>query len=367
MASSIPIIDADAHVVETERTWDYLDESDRKYRPRLYSTPGDPMRQYWVLEDKIAGFRFLTLSERELQEFARRAERNFVTPQAARELDDVELRLKHMDELGIDIQVLHNTFWIEQVTTNPRAEVAICRSWNRWLADISKKSRGRLFYSCVIPALDLHEAIAEIKFAKENGAVAVCMRPLEGDRHLSDTNFYPIYQLASDLDLSIAVHIANGNPENADLYRVAPAGRFAQFRVPTVTACFDVIMSELHETFPKLRWGFIEASAQWVPWIARETAIRYRAQGRAFPANVFDAYNIFVTCQTNDDVPYIVNCCGEDRLVIGTDYGHTDPSSAVTALGEFQRMEGLDSRIKEKILSHNAKALYALDGMTSAH
>ena len=59
-------------------------------------------------------------------------------------------------------------------------------------------------------------------------------------------------------------------------------------------------------------------------------------------------------------MPYIVRCCGEDRLVIGTDYGHTDPSSAVTALNEFQRMEGIDAAVKEKILSHNAKALYGL-------
>jgi predicted TIM-barrel fold metal-dependent hydrolase len=119
-------------------------------------------------------------------------------------------------------------------------------------------------------------------------------------------------------------------------------------------------LSELHDVFPKLRWGFIEASAQWVPWIHREAAIRYRTANRAFPKNVFEEYNIFVTCQTNDDVPYIVRHCGEDRLVIGTDYGHTAPSSAVTALNDFQRMEGVDAGIKEKILSHNAKALYRL-------
>src|SRR5215467_11773090 len=149
-------------------------------------------------------------------------------------------------------------------------------------------------------------------------------------------------------------------PKNADLYRMAPAGRFGQFRVPTVTACFDLIMSELHDQFPKLRWGFIEASAQWVPWIQREAAIRYRVANRRFPRNVFEEYNIFVTCQINDDVPYIARHYGENRLVTGTDYGHTDPSSAVTALQEFQRMEGIDSSIKEKILSHNAKALYGL-------
>jgi len=360
MVNRLPIIDADAHVIETERTWDYLEPSESKFRPRLYSTPEDPTRQYWVIDDKIAGFRFLTLTERELHEFAQRAGRNFETPQAARELDDVELRLKHMDELGIDIQVLHNTFWIERITTRPEAEVALCRSWNRWLADISKKSQDRLFYSCVVPAMSIDAAIEEVKFAKENGGAAVCMRPLEGDRHLSDPYFYPLYEVAADLDMSIAVHIANGNPENADLYRLAPAGRFAQFRVPTVSACFDLIMSEVPKVFPKLRWGFIEASAQWVPWIYQEAAVRYRVAGRTFPENVFEAYSIFVTCQTNDDVPYIVRYAGENRLVIGTDYGHTDPSSAVTALNEFQRMEGIDSAVKEKILSHNAKALYGL-------
>lgn len=360
MANSFPVIDADAHVIETEHTWDYMEPSEQKYRPRLFYTPEDETRQYWVIDDKIRGFRFPTLSEQQLRDFSDRAGRNFATPQAARELDDVELRLKHMDELGIDIQVLHNTFWIEQVTTRPEVEAALCRSWNRWLADVYKKSNGRLRYSCVVPALNIDEAVTQIKFAKEHGAAAVCMRPLEGDRHLTDPDFYPIYQTASDLDLAIAVHIANGNPENADLYRLAPAGRFAQFRVPTVTACFGLIMSEIPEMFPKLRWGFIEASAQWVPWLYREAAIRYRVAGRAFPENVFERYNIFVTCQTNDDIPYIIRYAGEDRLVIGTDYGHTDPSSAVTALNEFQRMEGIDSAVKEKILSHNAKALYGL-------
>ncbi|HYV72411.1 MAG TPA: hypothetical protein VE970_20200, partial [Pseudolabrys sp.] len=70
--------------------------------------------------------------------------------------------------------------------------------------------------------------------------------------------------------------------------------------------------------------------------------------------------NVFVTCQTNDDVPYIVNYAGERRLVIGTDYGHTDPSSAVSALREFQTMEGIDQSVRERILTHNPKELYAL-------
>jgi predicted TIM-barrel fold metal-dependent hydrolase len=126
-----------------------------------------------------------------------------------------------------------------------------------------------------------------------------------------------------------------------------------------VTACFNLLMSELPQQFPKLRWGFIEAS-QWVPWIYREVAIRYAVSGRTFPKNIFEEYKVYVTCQTNNDVPYIVKYAGELRLVIGTDYGHTDPSSAVSALAEFQRMEGIDQAVKERILTHNPKELYAL-------
>jgi len=38
---------------------------------------------------------------------------------------------------------------------------------------------------------------------------------------------------------------------------------------------------------------------------------------------------VFVTCQTNDDIPHILNFSGEQSLVIGTDYGHSDSASEV--------------------------------------
>jgi len=362
----LPVIDADAHVIETERTWDYLEPSERKFRPVLFYSPEDPTRQYWVIDEKIRGFRFVTLSEQQLRDLSRRTGRNQGTPQAARDLDDVELRLKHMDELGIDVQVLHNTFWIEQVSERPEVEAALCRSWNRWLGDVWKKSRGRLRWSCVIPAMMIDEAIAQIKTAKENGAVAVCMRPLEGTRHLTDPYFYPLYESASDLDMAIAVHIANGNPTHCDLYRFSRANRFAMFRVPTVVACFDLLMSEVPRLFPKLRWGFIEASAQWIPWLHREAELRYKTAGKEFPEDLFGEYRIFVTCQTNDDILYILKYAGERSLVIGTDYGHTDPSSEVNAITEFKRQEGISQETKERILSYNPEVLYGLQSFRAA-
>ena len=36
------IVDADAHVVETEHTWDFLDASEKKFRPQLFSSVTTP-------------------------------------------------------------------------------------------------------------------------------------------------------------------------------------------------------------------------------------------------------------------------------------------------------------------------------------
>ena len=40
------VIDADAHVVESERVWDYLDAAEEKFRPTLLAEPDNPERQY---------------------------------------------------------------------------------------------------------------------------------------------------------------------------------------------------------------------------------------------------------------------------------------------------------------------------------
>ena len=47
--TKLQIIDADTHVLETERTWDYLEPAEEKYRPQLFSSPANPTRQYWVI------------------------------------------------------------------------------------------------------------------------------------------------------------------------------------------------------------------------------------------------------------------------------------------------------------------------------
>ena len=358
------IVDSDAHVVECDRTWDYLDASERQYRPVPLASPEEngASLQFWLVDGKVRGFRFPAFSEEELARRQQQVGRKFAEAKEARELGNVGLRLEHMDETGVDVQVLHNTMFIEQVTERPPVEVALCGSWNRWLADIWSQSDGRLRWSCMAPTLSMSDALDQIRFSKEHGACAVLLRPVEGNRLLVDPYFYPIYEEASRLDMPIAIHIANGSAWLNDLYShpVRLGATFHRFRIPTVGGFADVLFSEVPELFPKLRWGFIEASAQWVPWILHEVRNRFRTMGREWPDNPMDHFGMFVTCENTDDLPYIVQETGEDGLVIGTDYGHTDTSSDLDAIKVFRKRTDLSEDVKRKILSDNARRLYAL-------
>jgi uncharacterized protein len=355
-------IDADAHVIETERTWDYLEPADEKYRPLLVGPRGESTREHWLIDGKIRGFRFPTLTEQEMRRRSEQSGRDVVTARAAREMDDVELRLSDMDRLGIDVQVLHNTICIEQLTDRPEIEVALCRAWNRWLADIWKQGQGRLRWSMLPPVLSIRDALDEIADAKKNGAVAVCLRPVEGNRLLTDPYFYPIYERAQSLDMPIAVHIANGNPAMCDLYRSAnsPGGGFSTFRAPTVMSCQQILMSEIPQVFPRLRWGFIEASASWVPWVVSDVRERYQVAGQPVPDYPLEANRVYVTCQTNDDLPFVLKHAGEHSIVIGTDYGHFDPSSELDAITVLKQQSGLPETSIANIVDANPRALYGL-------
>ncbi|MFQ5541726.1 MAG: hypothetical protein ACE5E2_02770, partial [Candidatus Binatia bacterium] len=107
-AAKTLVIDADAHVVETARTWDHMDPSDRQYRPVSLETREDAgvKLQFWLIDGKVRGFRFPAFSAAELEKRSRQVGRKFADAQESREMGNVDLRLQHMDQTGVDIQVL---------------------------------------------------------------------------------------------------------------------------------------------------------------------------------------------------------------------------------------------------------------------
>ena len=189
-------VDADAHVVESPLTWDYLLPSEQKFRPQLFKPEGDTQKAHWVIDGKIRGLFRFTFSAEDVAKKSAAIGREMTTTMATRDLADVAARINHMDELGIDIQVLYPSIFLDQCTERADTDVALCGAYNRWMADVWQQSKGRLRWMATLPLLSMPDALDQLKFAKENGGCGIFMRPLEGSRQISDPYFYPLYEQA---------------------------------------------------------------------------------------------------------------------------------------------------------------------------
>ena len=78
------------------------------------------------------------------------------------------------------------------------------------------------------------------------------------------------------------------------------------------------------------------------------------------PDNPLKEYRQFVSCQTDDDVDYVIKYSGEENLVIGTDYGHNDQSTEIEALRNLKSQGSITPRQYEKIIYDNPKELFGL-------
>ena len=124
-------------------------------------------------------------------------------------------------------------------------------------------------------------------------------------------------------------------------------------------------MGQIPQKFPDLRFGFVEVSAQWVPYAVHDLVrrIAWKSGNNLSGRNtntLLKENRLFVACQTDDDIEHVLHYAGEDNIVMGTDYGHADTSTELMALQTLQADTGLSKAIVKKILDDNARTLYGI-------
>ncbi len=340
------MIDADAHVHETQRTWEYMVGADREYRPQVVQLPDDKgvALDWWVIDGRLQP------KQQNIGED---------TDLLTREGLDIPGRLRHMDQLGVDVQVIYPTIFLRPLTNRPAVDRALCRAYNRWLADIWAEGQGRLRWAAVLPLLDMDAALAELRWAREHGDCAAFIRGLETRGRLVDPYYFPLYELAMELDVPIGIHSGTAAFQTYDFFGDDEPG-FNKFKLAVVGAFHSLIFHDVPARFPTLRWGFIEVSAQWIPYVLHDLAKRFKRRGQELPRDVLRRNRIYVACQTDDDLAYVLGYSGADTIVIGSDYGHADTSSELEALRLLKEHGDIDPAVIDRILDDNPRALYAL-------
>ena len=365
-------IDADTHIDETEDTWEYLLPSEQAFKPSVgYPSnpdPNRPLTRYWMIDG-------------ERQPRLTRSDEKTRTTVELRELLDVPARVRDMDSLNVQTQIIYPTTMLIQPTARPEVDLALKRSYNRWLGDRCSESGGRLRWMCLPPVMTMDQAVEEVRWARDHGAVGVFKKGNEeAGRNVNDPYFYPLYEVANELDMAVCFHTGSGIPNSRATRNLADTGRS---RVPFayLPETFNaVITNKLPRRFPNLRWGFIEAASGWIPYELYRIKRRLHHPGEQtrnpevlalddlpdgfdVQRDLMREFNLFVTILVDEDLPYILKFAGEDNLVVGSDYTHADQSMERNFQDELWarvKQGDLSETAVNKMLYDNPKRLYRL-------
>ncbi|MEK9930330.1 MAG: amidohydrolase family protein [Rhodospirillaceae bacterium] len=344
-------IDADAHVIESAKTWSYLGDDEKHFAP--------------IILDRVSGGTIPQAGPSKTDQYWFSG--NHIQPkdnadttsmdETSREMGNVEARLAHMDELEIDIQILYPTIFLVPTARNSAQEVAQYKAYNRWLADIWEMSNGRLRWAACVPTSAINLAAEEIAFAKAHGACCVFMRPFECDRYIGDPYFDPLLRAAADHDLAISIHSGNGSKYDNLFHE---GHNFGRFKLAMISSFHWLLENQIPAQYPVIRWAFIEASSAWLPYALGDVEKRLSRKGKRLSDDPLRENNIFVTVELSDDIPAVINRVGDKNLVVGTDYGHTDTSAQIEALRMLRDREGVAASSVDQILGPNPVRLYSL-------
>jgi predicted TIM-barrel fold metal-dependent hydrolase len=355
------IIDADTHILEGQTTWDYLQPHEERFRPA-------EVPNWWIVDGGLRHRHFDDLS----------------IPEGVRRMTDVKGRVDKMDEFGVDIQVVYPSMMLAPTTEREEGLYALCRSYNRFMAEACAQSKGRLRWILIPPVETMQEALAELDFGAQHGACGVLLRSIEGRRMMSSPYFDPLYEKAQALNLPICVHVGLGNRL---VWDVLAQDGFAGGATPVLSAFHNVLIASrsgptredntpragnsasrtqsVMDRYPNLRFGFIEAGAQWVPYVVGEVMRNGAHRGmEGLPVDekqLVPSKRVFVTCRIQDDLNYVLQWTGKKNLMTGTDFGHNDASTELFAFRDLPRIGNVDEEAIQGIVGNNARSFYALE------
>lgn len=174
-----------------------------------------------------------------------------------------------MDDARIERSVVYTTLGVSVGRVlDEHWAVAACRAWNSWVFDNFLCVSPRIKSMALIPIQDPTAASQELRRAVTELGMLGAMLPATGEglkSHYGSKIYWPIYEEAERLGCALAIrggaHVGLGLDMLGTQYPVDALGH--QFGC--MIQAFALMSFGIFERFPRLRWGFLEGGAGWVP------------------------------------------------------------------------------------------------------
>jgi aminocarboxymuconate-semialdehyde decarboxylase len=273
---------------------------------------------------------------------------------------DYEMRIKHMDEAGIDISIVSltcpNVYWGGEDTSCRAA-----RESNDNMAEAQRKYPDRIRWFTSLPWEYPKAAVEELKRTCDNGAVGVMVLANVQGRSLTDPFFAPIWEEIDRRALPVLVHPTD--PPGAEVMDMTKfdLSWAVGFMFDTTLAFTRMIFYGFFDQYPNMKLIASHGGAALPYLVGRfEMGDRVEIPSRRLMKRKPTDYlrHIYYDCITYDPgaLQYLVSVVGESQVMFGTDWPHQVHDTK----GAFANTAKLPQQQCDAIRSLNARRIFKL-------
>ena len=376
MLQDYRLYDADAHAMMSPRMWETLPQEyiTRRPRPTRVADSSDMGRwtNGWLVEGQIIPHAIGPGSQpgnepaRVLEEFGAFAT-NPDFSLSSFDLSDPEARLRGLDYMGIDHQMLFPTTLYARMTSDPGFEAALFRSYNRYIGQQCKPVSRRLKWAGLLPLRDPRQGCEAVDEMKKLGATAAVVYGTAGDRLLCHSSFAPVWDELARSGLPLCVHMGMSYPPFAELSTSLLDAHGIAMSLPAMMAFVAIIGHGMLDHYPKLNVAFLEFGAEWIfymvgrldhylPIDRSQMPIKHEVPQKTIEEYVRSG-RIFLAGEADDKMlVQEIDLVGEDQILYSSDLPHGEGRH--NAAKQILARNDLSDTQKRKILYDNAVKLF---------
>ena len=276
------------------------------------------------------------------------------------------LRLKEMDEAGIDMQVLSHG---APATQNLDAETAIplARVVNDRLHQVIQANPRRFAAFAVLPTADPKAAADEFARAVTKlGFKGAMVHGLTNGQFLDEKQFWPIFECAQALDVPVYLHPGPPHPAVVESYYKDYVKKYPSlltaawgYTIETATAGLRMVLSGVFDAYPRLKiiLGHLGEGLPFLLWRIDAALSRPGNEQLSFRQK-FSEHFYITTSGFFSDAALLCSVMemGVDRILFAVDWPYVENSPAT----QWMERVPLCAEDREKILGGNTRRLLRL-------